>query len=270
MRFYNPLILELEKKFSKIKKQNKKRFLSGLYQELFTRDKDTTHYRQLFDSLSLERKEQFIGFFMEELDSVSLRDISTSLKKRNPTIEKIEIRGEIDGKLHCLKTWKDVNPNKKLEDHLGQHQTTGDEYNELSYMFNLMKRNVNYVEIKIGEDIYGGEALDQMQQLSEHTLYVREDLSWLPKKYTANGESQTKIMQFYGRRHNIGPMVRMYLYDAGFRLEDYSGLERYHLRKRIKKMIRHDSNLLTQVDEYFKSNKSTTPKLPSSLLKLEQ
>ena len=89
MRYYNPLILELEKRFSKNKKQNKKRFLSGLCQELFTRDKDTIHYRQLFDSLSLERKEQFIGFFMEELEFVSLRGISTSLKIRNHTLEKI-------------------------------------------------------------------------------------------------------------------------------------------------------------------------------------
>lgn len=241
---YNPLIIFVEDRIARTKKSRRKRLLNGIYLEIFAGFNQNSAVRSLYDSLeNSQRCDQFLGFFMEELERVGLNHLSDSLNRKNPNIERVEIRVDIDDTLYRLVTWKRISQVRLLEEVAGEF--TQSSQDEIAYLRELIDNGVvSYLEITLGGDIYGGRNIQTFKKLPSHSLYVREEKHNLPKRYAKNGcHSQMRILSVFGRDHNMGAMIRQYLDDAEVSLS----------RVQID-CLKYDTEFIKLVDDYHRSN----------------
>lgn len=267
---YNSLILRIEDRMARIKKSKRKRFLNGVYQEIFAGKNKNSLFRNLFYELNEDRQEQFMGFFMSELKRVDLEFLATNLDKRCPNIVRVELRLNTDDILYRYVTWKRKSAVKKLSYGSQGFDVLNESANqdEISYLRErVFQEGLKYIELRIDSEIYGGKDAMSFRKLTKPSLFVREKLNELPKRYGKLNElSQIKILEEMGHEHNITSMIKEYLVDAGLDMTKLSVKEKRKFTP-VLNDLKWNYKFRHCVEEYHMNNKETIPQLPHDVQK---
>jgi hypothetical protein len=261
----NPLISHIISKLGKLKKSKHKKFLHGLYLNFFTQTNKSHNYEfNLFQEIKNSPKEdQFIGFFGDELQKVNLNHITKKLKKIHPDIQKVQIRLEHNNTIDRYITWRKIYSYKKIGSYIESHETNYD-FEELP-IDTISQNGFSYLEVIIGEQIFGGKTLSSIKPLSEKSLLVREDQSYLPPVYKKNWKgNQFGVITSYDKEHNHKRMLLEYLNKCQYLPIELDGLGRKEFRKIIK-YLKHDSQVIERIEEIYRNNKNENLKLEDSL-----